>query len=228
MSISSRNTIQPVPRFGHAQLAPAGGLLAHRLAEHVGQVDHADIAAHAGDIHRGRGLVLNLDLDLDVVHRVLRDPLAEALPGRFGGTVAHQRVEQALHRRLARGFAHGFATAVFLQPDRLFHQIARDLFDVAADIADFGELGRFHLREGRFGQPREAAADLGLAATGRADHQDVLGRHLVAQVRPQPLPAPAIAQRHGNRALGILLADDVFVESGDNRLGGEGISHFYP
>src|SRR3546814_15706226 len=39
------------------------------------------------------------------------------------------------------------------------------------------------------------------------------------------LPAPAVAQRDGDRALGVLLADDVLVERGDDGLGGELVVH---
>jgi hypothetical protein len=67
------------------------------------------------------------------------------------------------------------------QHDPGFDKIADDLFDVAADIADLGELGRFHLDEGRAGELGQAARDLGLADAGRPDHQDVLRHHLVAQ-----------------------------------------------
>jgi molybdopterin/thiamine biosynthesis adenylyltransferase len=62
-------------------------------------------------------------------------------------------------------------------------------------------------------------ADLGLADAGRADHQDVLGQHLVAQVVEQLLAAPAVAQRHGDGALGVVLADDEAVEFGDDLAG---------
>ena len=95
-------------------------------------------------------------------------------------------------------------------------EIADDLLDVAADIADLGELGRLDLEERRLGQPREAARDLGLADAGRADHQDVLGQHLLAQPLGQLLAAPAVAQRDGDGALGLVLADDVAVELGDD------------
>ena len=147
------------------------------------------------------------------------DPLPKALARRFAGVFADERVEQPVHRRLARGLAHRFAAAFLFQPDRLLDQIAGDLLDIAADIADLGELGRLDLDERRFGELRQPPADLGLAAAGGADHQDVLGRHLVAQFGTKPLPAPAVAQRHGDRALGVLLADDVLVERGDDGLG---------
>src|SRR3712207_8952107 len=55
-------------------------------------------------------------------------------------------------------------------------------------------------------------------ATGRSDHQDVLRRHLVAQLGRELLAAPAVAQSDGDGALGVVLADDVLVERGDDRL----------
>src|SRR3546814_11456199 len=39
------------------------------------------------------------------------------------------------------------------------------------------------------------------------------------------LPPPAVAQRDGDRALGVLLSDDVLVESGDDRLGSQLVVH---
>ena len=216
---------QLVPRIGHFQLAPLQVLAAQRLAHHVRQVDHADIAAHAGDLERHGGGVLHLDLHLDIVHRIFDQPLAKALARCLAGVFTDQRLQQPVHRRLAGRFAHGFAAAVLFQPDRFFHQIAGNLFDIAADIANLGELGRFHLHERRIGQPGQTAADLGLAAAGRPDHQDVLGRDFIAQFRAQPLATPPVAQRHSHRALGVLLADDVFVQRADNRLGGQGIGH---
>ena len=171
----------------------------------------------------GRGI--HLDLDLGVVHVVVGDALAEALPRRFAGVVADQRVEQPLHRGFGCGFAHFFAPAILFQPHGVFHQVAGDLIDIAADIADLGELGRFDLDERRIGQLGQTARNLGLAAARGADHQDVLGRYLVAQFGRQALAAPAVAQRDGDRALGVLLADDMRIERGDDGLGGQAVCH---
>src|SRR5690606_27017798 len=110
-----------------------------------------------------------------------------------------------------RRFAHRLAAALLLEPDRLFDQVARDLLDVAADVADFGELGRLDLDEWGLGELGQAAADLGLAAAGGPDHQDVLRRDLVAQLGREALAAPAVPERHGDCALGFGLADDVLV-----------------
>jgi hypothetical protein len=108
--------------------------------------------------------------------------------------------------------------------DRDLDEIADDLLDVAADIADLGEFGGLDLDERRAGELGQPAGDLGLADAGRPDHQDVLGQHLLAQGAGQLQPPPAVAQRDGHRALGIGLADDEAVEFG-NDLTGRKISH---
>ena len=100
--------------------------------------------------------------------------------------------------------------------DRDLDEIARDLLDVAADIADLGEFCRLDLEERRLRQPGQATGDLGLAAAGRADHQDVLRRYLLAQLGGQLLAPPAIAQGDRHGALGVVLADDKAVELGNN------------
>ena len=107
------------------------------------------------------------------------------------------------------------------EADKRLDQVAGNLFDVAADIADLGELGRLDLHERRVGELGEAAADLGLAAAGGPDHQDVLGRDLVAQLGREALAPPAVPQRDRDRALGVVLSNDVLIERGDDRLGGK-------
>ena len=100
--------------------------------------------------------------------------------------------------------------------DRELDEIAHHRLDVAADVADLGELRRLDLDEGRLRQARQPARDLGLADAGRADHQDVLRRHLFGHLGRQLLPAHAVAQRDRHRALRLGLADDVLVELGDD------------
>ena len=187
------------------------------LAHHRLQVEH--LRAHAGDLERHRRRLVDLDLDLGLVEAAVGEALAEALPGRLARSLAGQRVEQPVHRRFLGAGANLGAAALALEPHRFLDQVAGDLLDVAADIADFGELGRLDLDERRVGELRQPPADLGLAAAGRADHQDVLGRHLVAQLGAELLAPPAVAQRDRDRALGVVLADDMLVERGDDRLG---------
>ena len=114
------------------------------------------------------------------------------------------------------------APALLDEPDADLDEVAHDLLDVAADIADLRELGGLDLQERCAGKPGQPARDLGLAAAGRADHQDVLGQHLFAQRPDELLPPPAVAQRDGDRALGVVLADDEAVEFGDDFAGREG------
>lgn len=98
------------------------------------------------------------------------------------------------------------------EADADLHEIAHDLLHVAAHIADLREFRGLHLDEGRAGELGETTGNLRLADAGRTDHQDILGHDLVAQLVVELLAAPAVAQRNGNRALRVLLSDDVAVE----------------
>src|SRR5262249_52987846 len=91
-------------------------------------------------------------------------------------------------------------------------QVADDRLDVAADVADLGVLGGLDLEEGCANELGEPASDLGLADAGGADHDDVLRRHVLAQVGGQLLAAPAGADGDGDGPLGRVLADDVLVQ----------------
>ena len=116
---------------------------------------------------------------------------------------------------------HVLALLLARQRDGDLDEVAHDLLDVAADIADLGELGRLDLEERRAGEPGEPAGDLGLADAGRPDHQNVLRQHLLAQPLVELQPPPAVAQRDGDGALGVGLADDEAVELGDDFARGE-------
>ena len=134
---------------------------------------------------------------------------------------ADQGVQHAvLGGELGAGL-HVLALAFAGLRDRDFDEIADDLFDVAADIADLGEFRGLDLDEGRAGEFRQPPRDLGLADAGRPDHQDIFRQHFLAQRAGELQPAPAVAQRDGNRALGVGLADDETVEFGNDFAGGE-------
>ena len=130
----------------------------------------------------------------------------------------HQDVEHAVFGGVlgARALALHLRLALLL--DGAVDEVADDRVDVLADVADLGELGRLDLDERRVGEPRQAPRDLGLADAGGADHQDVLRRDLAAQRRLDLLAPPAVAQRNRDGALGVVLADDVAVEFGDDLL----------
>ena len=140
------------------------------------------------------------------------ETLAEGLARRDGGAGADQRVDHPLLGvELGLG-GHFLALHVAHQADAGLEQIAHDLIDVAADIADLGEFGGLDLDEGCAGELGETARDLRLADARRADHQNILGQHLLAHLVIELLAAPAIAQGDGDGALGVALADDVAVE----------------
>jgi len=138
-----------------------------------------------------------------------------------------RRLAEAFLRGLLGGGRHGLGAAVLFEAHGFFDQVAGDLLDVAADIADLGELGRFDFDERCIGQLGQAARNLGFAAAGGADHQDILRRHFVAQIGGQLLAAPAIAQRDRDRALGGVLADDMRVEGSHDRFGSQVFVHLF-
>lgn len=180
------------------------------------------------DVHLRRGLG-DFDLDFEVVDLALAQALAEGLAGAVvfaafglaGGAARgrHQGVEDAVFGGVFSLGAHAAHFQFARLLDRVFGQIADDGVDVAAHIAHFGELGGFDLDERRVGQLGQAAGDLGFTHAGGADHEDVLGVDLVAQGLGDLLAAPAVAQGDRHGALGAVLADDVFVEFGDDLSG---------
>ena len=162
----------------------------------------------------GRGEV---ELDVLVVQLALAQALAQRLARRVvtvgtGMGARQKNIEDAilgrvLGARLAAAHAH-----LALLLDGHFDEVADDGVDILADITDLGELGRLDLDEGRPGQLGQTPGDLGLADTRGADHQDVLGRDLAAQLLVHLLAAPAVAHRDGHGPLGGVLADDVAVQ----------------
>ena len=105
--------------------------------------------------------------------------------------------------------------------DRQLGQVTDHRFDIAADIADLGELRGLDLEKGALGQMRQPAGDLGFAHAGRPDHDDIFRGDLLAQRWFDLLPPPAVAQGNGHRAFGIGLTDDVPIQFGNGFLGGE-------
>jgi hypothetical protein len=142
-------------------------------------------------------------------------------PIRERPAAGQEQLEQALLRRVLGARPDLGGLLVAHQLDRDLDQVAHDRVDVAADVADLGELAGLDLEERRAREPGEPAGDLGLADAGRADHDDVLGRDLVAQIALDLLAAPPVAHRHGHRALGVALADHVAVELLDDLAGGQ-------
>ena len=205
--------------FPHGDAARLG-LAAEGLAENIPQRDRPHGGAgHVGQFEHGHAPaapLLHLDLDLLVVEFVGAQLLAEGIAGGRRGGRPHQRVQHPLLGGLLGAGFDALALALLDQRNADLHEIPDDLLDVAADITDLGELGRLHLQEGGAGEAREAARDFRLAAAGGADHQDVLGQHLVAHGALELQPPPAVSQRDGHRALGVLLPDNVAVELGND------------
>ena len=208
--------------------ADALGAAAEGFRQHVRQVDHAE-AGLARDLHaaeRGRRIG-DIDLDLLVVELPCPEFGAEALAGGGLRGGADQRVEHAFFCLGLRLALHVLAPAFAHHAYGDFDEIADDLFDVAADIADLGELGGFDFQEGGLRQTGKATRNFRFADAGGSDHQDVLRRHFFAQPVGELLAAPAIAQGEGDSALGLGLADNEAIELGDDFARGE-FGHGFP
>ena len=128
--------------------------------------------------------------------------------GRRSAAAAAAAGRAAAPRRSARALrAHFLEPLLAHHVDAELDQVAHHRLDVAADVADLGELRRLDLDERRLRQPRQPPRDLGLADAGRPDHQDVLRRDLLGELRRQLLAPHAVAQRDRDGALGRRLAD---------------------
>ena len=156
----------------------------------------------------------DLDFDFLVVQFAIAQLLAEFVLRRRTRVRADERVQNALLRLQMRLCADFFALAVAHEANRRLDKIAHDLIDVAADIANFGELRRLNLEEGRIGKLREPPRNLGLADARRADHEDIFRKNFFPHIPVELLAAPAVAQSDGDRALGVMLADDITVQFG--------------
>ncbi len=208
---------QQLQRLADLQLArlllAAAHVLEHAL-DLLGQFLHARRREDLG-LHARRG---DFDVDFLVVQLALTQLLAEFLAGRIfrraglavlgeetrAARRRQQRIEHALLGRILGARPHRLHRPLAARLDGHLDQVADDGFDIAADVADLGELGRLDLDEGRIGQAGQAAGNLGLADAGRADHQDVLGGDLLAQRLGHLGTPPAVAQGDGHRLLGGL------------------------
>ncbi|CAM5192449.1 hypothetical protein CDEF62S_03509 [Castellaniella defragrans] len=214
--------------FFHREFAGFRLALA-QAGEHAAQLlGHFFHAGRRHDFH-ARSRLGDFDVKLGVVQLAFAQALAEDLPSvallalGFAVRVARRRQQRVQDAVLGGVFglgphlAHGGFAGLL---DRDFDQIADDGVHIASHVAHFGEFGGLDLDERRVGQACQAAGDLGLAHAGGAYHQDVLGYDFVAQGLGDLLAAPAVAQRHGDRTLGVFLADDVFVQFRDDFFGG--------
>ena len=220
---------EQLERLGDLELARAA-LVLPQLAEHAAQLlGHLLHARRAHEFHLGTALG-QVDLDVLVIEAAFAQLFAKhlarrAVRGRLapcGAGRRNQHVQDAIFGRIFGAGAHLLHLGLARLLDGHLGQVADDGIHILAHIAHLGELGGLHLDEGRIGQARQAPGDLGLAHAGGPDHENVLGRDLLAQAAFDLLAAPAVAQRNGHGALGAGLADDVAVKLGNDFLGCHG------
>jgi hypothetical protein len=201
-------------RFG----APAQG-----LAQHVVEIDHA---------HLGPGMpgMSNIGIGPPVPAPVDVDFLVVELPSR-SFLRKTSRVEDWASWPTSASSTRSSAASVGLcrllallladHADRGLDEVADDLFHVAADIADFCELGGFDLEERRLGEAGEAPGDLP-SCRRRSGRSSGCSSAVISLRRfSGAAAAPAVAQGNGDGALGTVLADNVAIEFRDDFAGGE-------
>ena len=213
---------QVLERLGHLH-PPLLRLALKESRQHVLEVDVDFLDRRAGDdLERRKRLLAHVELD-DAARRAGRREAAResarasgsadrarapaSSSGRDRARRRQQDVEQPLFgvlRRLRRALPRAAPRAPCR---RQLDEVADHRLDVAADVADLGELRGLDLHERRLREPGEPPRDLGLADAGRPDHQDVLRRDLFGQLRRQLLPPHPVAQRDRHGALGRRLAD---------------------
>ena len=204
---------------------PLLGLLGHDALEHALEVDVHLLHAEVGeDLHR-HGLLLDVQLDhavfqlagLEAGLHLVAGPLPAFV---LLGVLRRPRRRtlgrsRSSSRSVTRSLACGLDDGALLLADHAdgdLGQVADHALDVAAEVADLGVLGGLDLEERSADELGQPAGDLGFADAGGADHDDVLGRDVLAQLRRQLLPPPAIADGDGHGPLGGVLADDVAVQ----------------
>jgi hypothetical protein len=96
---------------------------------------------------------------------------------------------------------------------RRLKQLEDDILDILADVTRFGQRRRIGHRERHVEDAGERLREQSLAATGRADEQNVrLGQLDIGTLGAVVEPLVVIVHRHRQHALGALLADHVIVE----------------
>ncbi len=172
--------------------------------------------------------------------------LAAALR-RHGGDGAFHDLQQRLLHALARHVA-GDRRVVRLARDLVdlvdvddaalraldvvvgvLQQLQDDVLDVLADIAGFGERRRIGHRERHVEHARQRLGEQRLAATRRADQQDVrLGELDVVVLRRVIEPLVMIVHGDGEHALRVVLADDIGIENrADFLRGGHAVARLH-
>src|SRR5437667_1138187 len=229
---------EKAPGLGDPHPPPLGPAR-QNVRQHVLQVEPHLLHALTGeDLDHRHRLLLRLELDHPLVEParpeldpelvlrglargIGRDLLERARREGLGRPVRQQEVEEAILGELLGPLLHTRHHLGLDHVHRQLGEVADHRLHVTPHVTDLGVLGGLDLQERGLGELREPPGDLGLPDAGRADHDDVLRRDLVAQLGGQVLPAPAVAQRDRDRALRPLLADDVAVELGDDLRRGE-------
>ena len=192
--------------------------LAEQAGEHIFEIDVHLLHAVGGE-SRSRAALPDFDFDMRVVELAgaklfaqLFARLLEASRSLSFSCGGIEQIEQSLFGVALGALGDFFETLFAHHVDRYVDEVANHGFDVAADVADFGELAGFDFEERRTGQLRESACDFRFADAGRPNHEDVLGHHVFGHFGLELLAANAVAQGNCDGTFGVSLPDYVLVE----------------
>src|SRR5947207_4655920 len=209
-------------------------LLAEHAGEHVLDIDVHLFDALVGDnFERGYGALADFEVDHALVELAFAQLEAQLfaralglfpLRGNFGVRSAGRGRRCRRKQQVEHAFLRGLLGAVgdfveFFLADHVngsLAEIAHHGFHIAADVADFGVFRGFHLDERAAREARQPAGNFRFSDAGGANHQNVFGQHVFGDFRRKLLAADAVAQGHGDGALGGRLPDDILVELRDD------------
>ena len=177
--------------------------------------------AVVGDFER-RTAVAHIDLNLLVVKLSSTQTFTKLFASALGAVAAfglqgHEREVEKAFLSLLLGSVLNFIQALLANHvDGDFNQIANHGFNIAANVADLGELARFNFKEGRIREFRQTARDFGFSDASRAHHKDVFRHDILGHIRIELLAADAVAQSDGDGSFRVSLADDILIELANN------------
>jgi len=215
------------PGFGDLDPALLGAGR-EKAPEHFFEIEFHFLHAAAGEnFHHGGHLLGDLQIQEALFQAAFPEHGAELFPGGAGflfrllAAGGEQEVKEALFHHF---FGFGLDQFPLFSPHHghgQLRQVPHHGLHIPAHVAHFGELGGLDFEKRRLGQLGQPPGDFGFAHPGGADHDDVFGSDFVPEVLRDLLAPPAVPEGNGHGFLGILLADDEFVQLRHDLFGSE-------
>ena len=205
---------------------PAALLLGDKPFKHVLKIDIHLLHANVRKDLNGPHFLFKGEFNFPVVEVAPAEHFAKFVAGAGGRIVGgrssgrfstgQKEVEEVVLGALFGSFLDFCAFADGNKGDGGLDEVANHAFNIAPVVADFGILGGLNLDEGGLHDAGQTAGDFGFADAGGADHDDIFGGHIAANLGFELRPAPTITESDSDGTLGVGLANDVAVEFFNN------------